>query len=264
MILTIEAKRTGIKALSLVQPWAWLIVHGYKDIENRTWQTKHRGLTYIHASQKCSRADYDAAERLLDQYNANAPYLGFLPPFKDLPRGGLVGLVNFTGCVSASNSLWFCGPYGFTLDQPRPITFTPCKGALSFFTPDATPPKWSDGQQNALGRWLVDTVRKSLYSGFTQHQQVTEHGRFGPLPADPTFLSAADVMIEAWRVNGVDLISPPDEWGETTDREWVFARACEYEGGRRTITFDPALVERWPVFKSIEVDTAQKGTPCSP
>lgn len=29
--------------LSIRQPWAWLIVNGYKDIENRTWPTHFRG-----------------------------------------------------------------------------------------------------------------------------------------------------------------------------------------------------------------------------
>ncbi|WP_245839042.1 ASCH domain-containing protein [Yersinia kristensenii] len=39
-----------MKALSIRQPWAWLIVNGYKDIENRTWNTKCRGPVLIHAS----------------------------------------------------------------------------------------------------------------------------------------------------------------------------------------------------------------------
>jgi len=32
-----------MKALSIRQPYAWLIIHGYKDIENRTWGTRVRG-----------------------------------------------------------------------------------------------------------------------------------------------------------------------------------------------------------------------------
>jgi hypothetical protein len=28
-----------MKALSLMQPWAWLMVNGHKDIENRNWAT---------------------------------------------------------------------------------------------------------------------------------------------------------------------------------------------------------------------------------
>ena len=40
-----------MKAISIRQPWAWLIVHGYKDVENRTWATKHRGPILIHAGK---------------------------------------------------------------------------------------------------------------------------------------------------------------------------------------------------------------------
>ena len=40
-----------MKALSIKQPWASLIAHGIKDIENRTWKTNFRGRIYIHASK---------------------------------------------------------------------------------------------------------------------------------------------------------------------------------------------------------------------
>ena len=36
-------QRKTIPALSIQQPWAWFIVNGYKDVENRTWSTKFRG-----------------------------------------------------------------------------------------------------------------------------------------------------------------------------------------------------------------------------
>lgn len=39
-----------MKALSVKQPWASLIAHGIKPIENRTWKTNFRGRIYIHAS----------------------------------------------------------------------------------------------------------------------------------------------------------------------------------------------------------------------
>ncbi len=47
-----------MKALSIMQPWAWLIVNGHKDIENRNWPTRFRGPVYIHAGKKI---DGDAA-----------------------------------------------------------------------------------------------------------------------------------------------------------------------------------------------------------
>jgi hypothetical protein len=29
----------GMKVIVIRQPWAWLIVNGFKDIENRSWAT---------------------------------------------------------------------------------------------------------------------------------------------------------------------------------------------------------------------------------
>lgn len=46
-----------MKVLSIRQPWAWLIMTGLKDIENRTWNTDFRGRFAIHASKKF---DWDA------------------------------------------------------------------------------------------------------------------------------------------------------------------------------------------------------------
>ena len=41
-----------IKALSVKQPWAQMIVQGFKIIETRTWYTEHRGDLLICSSQK--------------------------------------------------------------------------------------------------------------------------------------------------------------------------------------------------------------------
>jgi hypothetical protein len=47
-----------MKALSVRQPWAWLIVNNYKPYENRTWSTKVRGPILIHASNAFDKAGY--------------------------------------------------------------------------------------------------------------------------------------------------------------------------------------------------------------
>lgn len=39
-----------MKALSLREPWAALIVAGKKRIETRSWSTRYRGALYLHAS----------------------------------------------------------------------------------------------------------------------------------------------------------------------------------------------------------------------
>jgi len=55
----------------------------------------------------------------------------------EIHRGAIIGEVDITGCVEHSDSIWFVGPYGFTLANPvlydEPI---PCKGKLGFFEPN--------------------------------------------------------------------------------------------------------------------------------
>lgn len=41
-----------VKVLTVKQPWASLIVHGIKDIENRSWQTNFRGRVLIIQVQR--------------------------------------------------------------------------------------------------------------------------------------------------------------------------------------------------------------------
>ena len=40
-----------MKVISIKQPWASLIIYGYKSFEFRGWQTKYRGDLLIHASK---------------------------------------------------------------------------------------------------------------------------------------------------------------------------------------------------------------------
>jgi hypothetical protein len=116
-----------MKALSIRQPWAWLIIHGGKDIENRTWSTKLRGRVLVHAAKGMSRPEYDASKIVADTNNV------YLPDLENFKRGGIVGSVEIVDCVTESNSPWFFGPYGFVLRDPRPLPFVPMKGMLGFF-----------------------------------------------------------------------------------------------------------------------------------
>jgi ASCH domain len=49
---------TSIRAISVRQPWAALIAHDTKRIENRTWGSTWRGTLLIHAS-KAAEPDAD-------------------------------------------------------------------------------------------------------------------------------------------------------------------------------------------------------------
>ncbi|UPK31846.1 ASCH domain-containing protein [Bradyrhizobium sp. 186] len=128
------------KALSIMQPWAWLIVNGRKDIENRDWTTRYRGPVAIHAGKKGDKGPWHdlvngihpvTGERL----GWSIDISGARPPGADC--GGIVGVAEIVDCVDSSGSPWFVGRYGFVIRNARPVPFIPVKGALGFF-------KWQD------------------------------------------------------------------------------------------------------------------------
>lgn len=120
-----------IVALSIRQPWAWLILNAGKDIENRGWSTRFRGRILVHAAKGMTRDEYVEAIRFAMDY-CNVPPQK-LPLFSDLERGGIVGSVEIVDCVSQSESPWFVGTHGFVLRNPEILPFRPYKGQLGFF-----------------------------------------------------------------------------------------------------------------------------------
>lgn len=118
-------------ALSIRQPWAWLILNAGKDIENRGWSTRFRGRILVHAAKGMTRDEYVEAIRFAMDHCNVAPQK--LPLFADLQRGGIVGSVEIVDCVSQSESPWFVGTHGFVLRNPEVQPFRPYKGQLGFF-----------------------------------------------------------------------------------------------------------------------------------
>lgn len=146
-----------MKALSLRQPWAWLVAAGYKTIETRTWSSKYRGPLLIHASGKwdiVAQGDFITLKRNvppdIQRALINAYTTGVLHVV-----GHIIALVDMQGCVNLTE-VWededirgqtLCyfpiplneSRYGFKLelkhrfDQP-----IPCRGALRLWT---LPPK---------------------------------------------------------------------------------------------------------------------------
>lgn len=120
--------------LSVRQPWAWLIVNGGKDIENRSWGTNVRGRVLIHAAKGVTKREWadawdwvrhvcpEAWEKGKREIQAGA-----------IERGGIIGSVEIVDCVTRSDSPWFMGEYGFVLRDPKPVPFYRCPGQLKFF-----------------------------------------------------------------------------------------------------------------------------------
>jgi len=121
-----------LRALTIYQPWADLIVAGHKDIENRTWRPSRRQLQpgdklVIHAGK---RYDEKAAGSVrYGKMEGRIPASAHVPSAPDLHRrgrlGAILGIATYRGCVDASGSPWFAGPQGWLLEQPiaflRPI-----------------------------------------------------------------------------------------------------------------------------------------------
>lgn len=114
-----------MKAISIKQPWAFAILRLCKDIENRTWATKHRGPTLVHASKSYA---HNAPMWVHDEYKKA------LAAGDDAAKaGGIVGSVNIIDCIHASSSEWWHGPVGFLLSEPKVRPFRPLAGKLNFF-----------------------------------------------------------------------------------------------------------------------------------
>lgn len=144
-----------MQAISIKQPWAWLIVHGYKDVENRNWKIgrkptcfgeyQNRGLElpsriYVHAG-KTGEFNKETFAWILQRLNGQQSTL-FALQYQILdgvphrfPLGAIIGEIDIIDCVKDSKSPWAEeGLYHFVLTNPiaykEPI---PYRGQLGFF-----------------------------------------------------------------------------------------------------------------------------------
>lgn len=129
-------------AISIRQPWPWAILNLGKDVENRTWPTKHRGPILIHAGKAFVPEDVreDVAECKAVATKTGHPIPERLT-FKDLlaQTGGIVGMVSIVDCIQNSPSPWANptpGMWHWILGQPRVLPFFARKGRLGFFSVD--------------------------------------------------------------------------------------------------------------------------------
>ena len=118
-----------MKAISIKQPWAWLIVNGAKDVENRNWHSKYRGPLLIHASRTWDRNGYDFICDKMDEY---------LPSKDRLAFGAIIGRVEMIDCIDGPDTLedpkWFFGEYGFLFEKAEAFPDSiPYKGRLGLF-----------------------------------------------------------------------------------------------------------------------------------
>lgn len=127
-----------MKAITIKQPWASLIVHGIKNIENRTWSCPKKYLgqrVLIHSSGK--PLNYD---NFYDSILTNEQLLA-LPENKEQKdfsfcTGSIIGSIEIVDCVQNHSSIWAEKKvYNWVLANPiiyeEPIENV--KGKLSFW-----------------------------------------------------------------------------------------------------------------------------------
>lgn len=128
-----------MKALTLIQPWAWTIVSvpepRAKRIENRSWKPPPKFLNQliaIHAGRKYDLEDARRIERMS----------GLRPPAEDaIARGAIVGVARLARVFEdplhpdfpPGQVRWFFGPYGWLLEDVVEVHPFECPGALGLW-----------------------------------------------------------------------------------------------------------------------------------
>ena len=114
-----------MKTLSLRQPWASLVLGGWKDVENRGWSTSFRGRIAIHAAL----APAPTKERYHADVLGELGHHSLATPLSELPRGVILGTVELVDICIGYDSPWtmdttfqwlLANPERF--DEPVPAT----------------------------------------------------------------------------------------------------------------------------------------------
>lgn len=97
-----------MKAISIKQPWASLIAHGIKDIENRTWKCPQKYLgqrILIHSSKNTVKDGWKALTR--EQLKKVIPHKNKLyGGNEELTHSAIIGSVVIADCVQNHPSVW--------------------------------------------------------------------------------------------------------------------------------------------------------------
>ena len=116
------------RVLTIRQPWAWAIIYGGKDVENRSWSTRHRGPLLIHAGSAFEPLGYESVQQLATQQP---------PPPGELIHGAIIGVVELVDCVRGSHSKWAVAyQWHWCLRNPQPCDEpVPCPGQRGLWRP---------------------------------------------------------------------------------------------------------------------------------
>ncbi len=163
-----------MKAITLWQPWASLLVHGLKQIETRSWGTPCRGLLLIHAAKVWNphldvicrsepfRSALESVGVAFPDPSGRKPDRRFRNPPKPngLPFGAIVGRVEVLDCVRVE-------PFRKSYERPETPMFVvpPYPRDYEFSFGDFTPGQfaWFCVNATALETPIVCAGRQGLF-----------------------------------------------------------------------------------------------------
>ena len=96
-----------MKAISIKQPWAYLIAAGIKDIENRTWKCPQKYIgqrILIHASAK--QCELKGLLTVPQQEYLIIKIPNEMPLQNNIVNGAIIGSVEIADCVVNHTSIW--------------------------------------------------------------------------------------------------------------------------------------------------------------
>lgn len=111
-----------MKVLSIKQPWAFLLASGIKDVENRVWQTKYRGMVLIHAPKKTD-FDHPKIQEFIKysakKFNRSIDEMELFLKEQASQTSAIIGAMYVMDCVKGSRSQWaFPDQWNWIIRQP--------------------------------------------------------------------------------------------------------------------------------------------------
>jgi hypothetical protein len=99
-------KQQKMKALTIRQPWAHLIVLGMKNIENRSWKTNYCGRIYVHAALNTAHGIEPIARYLYSEWKHLSPDFRHELAQTSFIKSAIIGEVDIIDCVQNHHSVW--------------------------------------------------------------------------------------------------------------------------------------------------------------
>jgi ASCH domain len=182
-----------VKAISLWQPWASLIILGYKHFETRSWPTSYRGKLLICSAKKDSEDLHSTYLYLAEQCGIDTTKY----PWKALPKGYAVAICDLVDCVKMTPAFiasqsetqlrcgdWKPGRFAWKLENIQPIEPIPIRGKQGLWDvdlpmleqiqalPEKAQPKRRHRPQGQAQGWIE---RQTKYKQLSSGERVAYH-----------------------------------------------------------------------------------------